>query len=419
MEVSEQKRNYCAPCEKRKTTTFSDGFCSQCEEEMCLTCFDTHKQWKLNQSHTRVSSVEATSIKGNATSFDTCTKHLNEIIKFVCPEHSQVGCGDCMVISHKPCKVQFILEHSDGYKDSKHFKMLKKDIVKYNSEANTMLGSIKHNKDHVKDVNKKFSRDVKLYSDKIISLIRRHTDVMLKYGDDIMAADMKNLENIETENKRLVDETTGMLDTLQSDADQPYKLFISSMSYKQNLHFVHEQLERIKENNTIKSYDFKRDYKLEQLIKTCNKLGTIHTLNKSAALREETVKANRATSVTSDQSSTKKQPFLGRQLVCKNLSIDGEFISYAEKAKGDLGLFIDKKTVYLNENFEVEIVSLGSGKGMGLGLVPDGFRTNRLPGLGLNSYGYHSNGEYVFIAILLGFSLTVDFKAIEWNMISN
>jgi hypothetical protein len=188
-----------------------------------------------------------------------------------------------MVISHKACKVEYILEHIDGYKDSKEFKMLKKDIEKYDSEAKAMLGNIRRNKDHVKDVNQKFALEVKLSRDEIISHITKLADAMLKYGDGIMAADMNKIVNLEKENRSLVDETNGMIDTLQSEADQPYKLFISSLSYRQKLHLVQDQIKRIKENNTIQTFDFRRDCNLEQLLKTCNQLGTLHVPKQSNA----------------------------------------------------------------------------------------------------------------------------------------
>ncbi|XP_060607400.1 E3 ubiquitin-protein ligase TRIM33-like [Ruditapes philippinarum] len=359
MEVSGKKlRKYCKACEQCKASTYSDGFCSQCEEEMCQRCFDTHKKWKLNRGHKLVPSVGATSNIGETPTFDNCCKHLNEPIKFFCPEHGQAGCGDCMVISHKSCKVEYILEHIDKYKDGKQFKMLKKDIETYDDEAKSLLGSIRRNKDHVKDVNKKFALDVQLFRDEIISHITKLADAMLKYGDDIMAADMKKIENLERENKSLVDETNGMRDTLQSEADQAYKLFISSLSYRQNLHLVRDQLERIKANNTIETYDFMPDCNLEQLMKTCKQLGVLHKPNESGA----------ATPVA--------KPSLDRQLVCKNLIIDGYFISYAEKSKGDIGLFIDKFAWCHCGSFEIEIMSIGRGGAIGNSLDTIMFDSN-------------------------------------------
>ncbi|XP_060584481.1 E3 ubiquitin-protein ligase TRIM33-like [Ruditapes philippinarum] len=284
MEVSGKRlRNYCKPCERLKTSTYSDGFCSQCAEEMCQRCFDTHKQFKLNQGHKLVQSVEARSKSKETPKFDNCIKHLNEDIKFFCPEHGQVGCGDCMVMSHKTCKVEYILEHIDGYKDSKEFTKIKKDIEKFDDEAETILGRIRSNKDHLKDVNKKFALDVKSFRDDMIAHITKLSDAMLKYGDDIMEADMKKIGNLEKDNKSLVNETNDMRATLQSEADQPYKLFISSLSYRQNLHLVRDQLERIKANNMIEKYDFMPDCNLEQLMKTCKQLGVLHKPNESGA----------------------------------------------------------------------------------------------------------------------------------------
>jgi hypothetical protein len=161
--------------------------------------------------------------------------------------------------------------------------MFKEDIEKYNSEANTLLGSIKRNKDHVQDVNKKFDLDVNLFKDESISHITELTDAMLEYGDNIITADVKNIEDLEKENKSLIDEITIMRDTLQSEADQPYRLFISCLSFKHNLHLFHDQLKRIKENNTIKTYDFTRDSNLERMKNNCKQLGTLQEQKESDA----------------------------------------------------------------------------------------------------------------------------------------
>jgi formiminotetrahydrofolate cyclodeaminase len=85
---------------------------------------------------------------------------------------------------------------------------------------------------------------------------------MLQLGNKTMREDKTQIENLEEEIKSIVDETTKMKDKLQSEADQPYKLFITTVSYKQNPFLVREQLRRIKEMNTARSYTFENDCQL-------------------------------------------------------------------------------------------------------------------------------------------------------------
>ncbi|XP_060592412.1 SPRY domain-containing protein 3-like, partial [Ruditapes philippinarum] len=130
-------------------------------------------------------------------------------------------------------------------------------------------------------------------------------------------------------------------------------------------------------------------------MKTCKQLGALHKPNESGvALREESVKANKATPVTKALCSPKAQSLLDRQLLCKNLIIDGDFISYDEKAKGDLGLFIDKNTLKFDRrnSFEIEVMSIGRDGDIAIGMVPDNYKNNLLPGIGIASSGYHSDG---------------------------
>ncbi|XP_060567424.1 transcription intermediary factor 1-beta-like [Ruditapes philippinarum] len=280
MEVTGKKhRNLCKPCEKRKSSTYTDRSCLHCEEEMCQSCFDTHVQFKVSREHRLVKSFEVP-LREETPTLDNCTKHLNEAIKFFCPEHNQVGCADCIIISHKNCKVEYILEHINEYKDSEESKIFKGDIDRYNIEAKQMLESIKRKKCHVTDVNNKFACAVRLFRDEMISHITHLADRMLKLGDDAMTVDMTTIENLEKESKSLVDETTKMRETLQSEADQPYRLFITAVSYKHNLHLVKEQLQRIEQTSRVTTYWFERDCHLEELVKSYKQLGSFQVVQK-------------------------------------------------------------------------------------------------------------------------------------------
>ncbi|XP_060568730.1 ran-binding proteins 9/10 homolog [Ruditapes philippinarum] len=89
----------------------------------------------------------------------------------------------------------------------------------------------------------------------------------------------------------------------------------------------------------------------------------------------------------------KLQPLLERQLVCKNLNIDGECLSFTAYQTSGVGLYVFKENVQRRSFFEIEILSMGKSGSLAIGLVPDGFPDNLLPGLGQNSYGYNSDGR--------------------------
>ncbi|XP_053388449.1 uncharacterized protein LOC128551574, partial [Mercenaria mercenaria] len=58
----------------------------------------------------------------------------------------------------------------------------------------------------------------------------------------------------------------------------------------------------------------------------------------------------------------KPQPLsmlLDRQLVCRNMAVDGECLSYMKNENGDVGLYVDKKRMSDGNYFEVEILSTG------------------------------------------------------------
>jgi hypothetical protein len=68
---------------------------------------------------------------------------------------------------------------------------------------------------------------------------------------------------------------TDVSETLQSVSNQPYKLFVSSVSQKKSLKEIQHQLERIKGKNTINTYVFDRNTGLAQLVSDSQQLGDI------------------------------------------------------------------------------------------------------------------------------------------------
>ncbi|XP_060597214.1 ran-binding proteins 9/10 homolog [Ruditapes philippinarum] len=89
----------------------------------------------------------------------------------------------------------------------------------------------------------------------------------------------------------------------------------------------------------------------------------------------------------------KLQPLLDRKLACKNLKIDGECLSYTAVEHNGIGLYVFKEIARRETSIEIEILRMGTSGSLGIGVVPDNYPDNLLPGLGKSSYGYLSDGK--------------------------
>jgi hypothetical protein len=281
MEVSGKKVRkaikLCSPCHKNEFSTSADGFCTQCSKHMCQTCFDTHTQLKFNRGHQLVNAREKTSKGKRFKDFVICERHMKGFIKFFCSQHDQVGCGDCMTVDHKSCKVEYILDKLIDHEtdDNETFKQLTKDVQKSRLEANTLLTSIRTNRDQIKYINEMFNCGVITFKEDIMAHITKLTNSMLSDGHYIMIENLENMDKLEKENERIITEMSNISETLQSLKDQHYKMFVSSITHKETLHQVQHQLEEIKEKNNIRTYVFERDVGLERSVKDTDKLGNL------------------------------------------------------------------------------------------------------------------------------------------------
>ncbi|XP_053386975.1 E3 ubiquitin-protein ligase TRIM33-like isoform X1 [Mercenaria mercenaria] len=349
MEVSGRKvfndgNNFlCKPCEESEVSTRADGLCRECGEHMCKPCFDTHKKYKLNRGHTLSNSDETVAETEKAEDLEKCEQHFSELIKFYCPEHEKVGCGDCMILEHKTCKVEYIRDKARVLKSSQEFKTLVQGAEKYLCEAKDISSSIKQNKKQALDINKKFHKNVNMFKEELISHVNKLSNAILKQGEKIKVNDVKNMDVLEKENEDLIIEISRLTEVFESQIDQPQKLFVSSVLQKPKLNQLREQLDSIQDRNKIESYEFQRNNNLERSVKDSKQIGSVHRIKpRNETDVKEEIKPKERTPLPQVPVPRKPQPFLDRQLICRNIAVDGEYLSYADNGSGDVGLFVDK-----------------------------------------------------------------------------
>ncbi|XP_053379225.1 E3 ubiquitin-protein ligase TRIM33-like isoform X2 [Mercenaria mercenaria] len=275
---NEDNNLFCKPCEESEVSTRADGLCRECGEHICKPCFDTHKKYKLNRGHTLTNSDETVAEKENAEDLEKCEQHFSELIKFYCPQHEKVGCGDCMILEHKICKVEYIRDKARVFKSSQEFKTLVQGAEKYLSEAKDISSSIKKNKKQALDINEKFLKDVNMFKEELISHVNKLTKAILKQGENIKVKNMKSMDVLEKENEDLIIEIPRLTEIFESQIDQPQKLFVSSVLQKPKLNQLREQLDSIQGRNKIESYEFQRNNNLERAVKDGKQLGSIQRI---------------------------------------------------------------------------------------------------------------------------------------------
>ncbi|XP_060554351.1 E3 ubiquitin-protein ligase TRIM33-like [Ruditapes philippinarum] len=210
MASDEDLQVYCQPCDEEGTRLPAHGFCTDCKEHLCKTCFAVHKKLKSTKHHTVLdASIMPKALQQPSTSIHTsqsddlttpCCKHPQEIIKFYCNDHKKLLCSVCVTLEHQGtiCKVDYIPDISGNIIDSKeyqvilkalnstfdHYQQTVKDVKEMTAKSNRSL------KDALEDI-KKFRKEINQRLDKL----ERHIVHLVKVTEQ---ENNSNITSVET-----------------------------------------------------------------------------------------------------------------------------------------------------------------------------------------------------------------------------
>ncbi|XP_052771584.1 uncharacterized protein LOC128211170 [Mya arenaria] len=169
---------YCQPCGEGGKRAVAQGFCQTCEQYMCAPCVEYHKILKVTRNHVLLSKDKMPSYypstkQSAIADTEYCKKHPKEMIKFYCPTHGDLGCGDCVVPDHRNCKVDYIADVAKEFVIGNQFKELEPSIKQtedifsgYISNVKELFGEIENQTKDEMGRLKKFRAEINTYLDR-------------------------------------------------------------------------------------------------------------------------------------------------------------------------------------------------------------------------------------------------------------
>jgi hypothetical protein len=104
---------FCETCDRDDIRLPAFGYCVDCEEHLCHTCFNNHRRPKPSRHHQLLDNehmpkkqyLHKSSKSAPSTLVDDltkpCIKHTKEAIKFYCQDHNALVCSVCVTLEHK------------------------------------------------------------------------------------------------------------------------------------------------------------------------------------------------------------------------------------------------------------------------------------------------------------------------------
>ncbi|XP_052816154.1 protein wech-like [Mya arenaria] len=292
MEVSGKRRDpdldegsadatvYCQPCEEEGKCAVAQKFCQTCEEYMCDPCNKAHKRFKVTRNHIMLSKDKMPSSYPSTKQSDIgvteyCRTHPKEVIKFYCPTHSDLGCGDCIVIGHRTCKVDYIADVSKDFTNGSEFRELEPSIKRTEDLLSGCISKVKELFDEVEQQSKdeidrlrRFRTEINTYLD------RREKELLgniqkMKTDDESVLTELKT--DCELAKSGLVATRTELISGDVSDNQR----YVTARRVQKQLREIHDKMEKMAGRMKARKYRFVKDPLTEGLLGSKMVLGSL------------------------------------------------------------------------------------------------------------------------------------------------
>ena len=117
-EVKVKNMEVCMPCKKLNNNTRAVKYCLDCRESLCAQCFEETQKFIGFQGHIVVE------INGDAhdnknkrdmnealAEYMKCTNHPDKNVTFICEDHDELCCPNCILTNHRKCDKVTLLQN--------------------------------------------------------------------------------------------------------------------------------------------------------------------------------------------------------------------------------------------------------------------------------------------------------------------
>jgi hypothetical protein len=271
---SSQSCKVCQPCKADGESLEADGFCQNCQEYLCKTCIKYHRKATLSKHHTILDksnmpkNVEPQTVKQLCT--ETCEKHKLEIIKYFCSDHDTVGCGNCMVIDHKTCKVEFIPDIADEFTNGEDYKAILTRLEKLQTKVDSKLMATGTGREACAEEFVFAVQEIKRFRKEIEDYLNKMEQTILKECERLRKENVNAITKNEDFLKTIKSELHDIADCLKSQSKKTTDLFVEAKQSEARLSQLEQDMNQ-NVNMVFTEYTFVRNSDLDAMVSgSCN-----------------------------------------------------------------------------------------------------------------------------------------------------
>ncbi|XP_053403959.1 uncharacterized protein LOC128558497 [Mercenaria mercenaria] len=270
---------FCQPCSSDGDWTVATGYCENCNEYLCATCLKLHRRQAVSRNH---KVLEGENMPKDRNSFLTlnacselCAKHTNEIMKFYCSAHDLVGCGDCMVLDHKSCKVDRIQDISISYFNGAEHKELQQKVDRFLQNIEQVKRQIQTNDKNIQQRYIKAENDIKAFKKEILEYLDKAEADMITEWNKRKRSDEKLISDLKEHEKAMRGNIKELHEKLQLQLNNANELFVTAKDMKERITRIGDSIKQLRQDCQFKQYEFVCSEHVKEMVASQFKLGEL------------------------------------------------------------------------------------------------------------------------------------------------
>ncbi|XP_045160842.2 protein wech-like [Mercenaria mercenaria] len=278
----------CQPCRGEGDEVPAEGYCENCNEYFCSSCLKVHRKMAVTKNHVIKSKDEMpTSPVKTDPCVQPCDIHKSETVKYYCHQHDSVGCGDCMVIDHKTCKVELVSHVSGNYGNSGEIKMIKESIEEIERRINLVRQEMKGNLKTAADMKAKIVDEIRHFRKELNAYLDQTEAELLSEVEQLNANDVDVQKDLLKECDSIESEVKVFQEKIDQHEDKINQLFVTVKLAKKRLETYQESVKSLSSVKRINSYSFEPSEDLKALQVSQSPFGALSVATKTCTVKKK------------------------------------------------------------------------------------------------------------------------------------
>ena len=291
----------CQLCIEGGECVLAEAYCTIDKEFLCSGCSNAHRRSKTTRNHPLLDKENMPTKAGVGQILENlseyCEKHPRELIKYFCPEHQALLCGDCVALDQHMCKMNTIGDASKSFFGSSVHKDIKSHIIKIADDACKTTTALEKKAMDIDNSERKDKAEVSDFQSQVIASLNEKFQKLTTQITTTSQEYKVKLIHLQERSKETEIEANGLNADMEENVNNNVLLFISAHRVKMRANVIMDKLHQIEEEvSKFPTYEFTPSSKFNTALKDPNYIGIYRSSSDTHGLSSDVICSNEHTS---------------------------------------------------------------------------------------------------------------------------